>query len=172
MSKLQLILLGILHFVLIAASQIFLFDNVHLLGYINPMIYVWFVLMLPYKTPRWATLLLSFAMGCLIDVCTFGQGFNMVTLTLIGFLRPFILQFYTSNRDVTLWQRPSLSDMGFAAFSFYVVLLVFIHHTLFFMLDIFRITEILPFLLRLMLSIISTSLVILLCDYLFMRKKL
>ena len=171
MSRLQLILLGCLHFILISASQVFIFNNFHFLGYINPMIYVWFVLMLPYKTPHWAVLLLSFTMGLTIDVFSFGQGFHTAILTFIGLVRPFFLNFYTGNRDVTFWQKPTLSDMGFAQFTFYIAILVFVHHLLFFALDIFRPTEILPFLIRVILSSLTTISVILICDVVFMKER-
>ncbi|MDR1005388.1 MAG: hypothetical protein LBL74_00795 [Bacteroidales bacterium] len=171
MNRLQIIAIGVLHFLLIAAAQIFIFNNIRFLGYINPMIYVWFILMLPYKTPYWALLLLSFAMGLCIDVFTFGQGFHTATLTFIGFLRPFILKFYTGNRDITVWQRPTSSDMGFMQFTFYITILIFIHHLLFFTLDILRFTELIPFIIRLILSSVTTIIVIIICDLLFMKHK-
>ncbi|MDR1847430.1 MAG: hypothetical protein LBR17_04870 [Bacteroidales bacterium] len=172
MSRWHLILLGAVHFVLIAASQVFIFNNIHFFGYINPMIYVWFVLMLPYSTPKWAVLLLSFAMGLCIDVMSLGQGFHIVSLTLIGFIRPFLLKFYTANRETTFWQRPSLADMGFAQYTFYVTILVFIHHTLYFGLDIFRFNEIIPFILRLTASFVTTIVVILISDMLFIKRRI
>ncbi|MDR1725886.1 MAG: rod shape-determining protein MreD [Bacteroidales bacterium] len=171
MSRLNITLLGALHFVLLLFAQVLLFDNVRLFGYVNPMIYIWFVLMLPYKTPHWAVLILAFLMGLCVDVLSFGQGFHAVTLTFIGFIRPFVLNFYTGNRDIAPYQRPTLSDMGFMQFAFYISLLVIIHHLLFFSLDVFRFDEIFPFLLRLFLSTVSTVVIILLCDFLFLRKR-
>ena len=171
MSRLQLILLGCFHFVFISVSQVFIFNNFHLLGYINPMIYVWFILMLPYKTPNWAVLLLSFAMGLTIDVLSFGQGFHAAILTLIGLLRLFLLNLYVGNRDVTFWQRPTLSDIGFAQFVSYVSILVFIHHFFYFALEMFRPAEVLPFLIRVILSSLATISVILICDITFMRPR-
>jgi hypothetical protein len=127
--------------------------------------------MLPYKTPHWAVLLLAFAMGLCIDIFSFGQGFHTAVLTFIGLIRPFFLNFYTGNRDITFWQRPTLSDMGFMQFAFYVTISVLAHHLLFFSLDIFRPSEILPFLFRVVLSSLATISVILICDITFMRKR-
>ena len=71
--------------------QIFLFDNIALSSYFHPLIYVAFIILLPLDTkPVW-TMLLSTAMGLVVDVMTGMGGLNVIACTALGFFRPMIL---------------------------------------------------------------------------------
>lgn len=164
-------LLGFIHFILIAAFQIFILNGVELFGYFNPMVYIWFILMLPTNTPKWLILVLSFAMGFTIDIFAGQLGFHAAALTLIGFIRPLFIKFFFSSKDLDNSLRPSISEMGLNAFLPYVAILVFIHHFLYFTIEIFSLSEFFYTFIRVVLSSISTISIILLLDYLFIRQK-
>ena len=47
-----------IRFVILVFLQIFILENINLRGYINPYLYVYFILLLPFETAGW--LLLNF----------------------------------------------------------------------------------------------------------------
>lgn len=165
------IIVGFIHFFVIAAFQVFILDGVHLLGYINPLIYLWFILMLPTNTPKWAVLLLSFSMGFVIDIFSGYIGFHCAVLTFIGFIRPLFINIFFSGKEIESNLRPSIAEMGLSTFLPYLAFLVFIHHFLYFSFEIFSFSEFFKTLLRIFLSSITTILLILLFDFLFFRKR-
>ncbi|MCI0523101.1 MAG: rod shape-determining protein MreD, partial [Bacteroidales bacterium] len=61
-------------FVGLILLQLLIFNNIQLSGYINPYIYVMFILVLPLNIPSWILLLLSFMTGLVVDLFsgTFG----------------------------------------------------------------------------------------------------
>ena len=165
------IIVGFIHFFVIAAFQVFILDGVHLLGYINPLIYLWFILMLPTNTPKWAVLLLSFSMGFVVDIFAGYIGIHCAVLTFIGFIRPLFINIFFSGKEIESNLRPSIAEMGLSTFLPYLAFLVFIHHFLYFSFEIFSFSEFFKTLLRIFLSSITTILLILLFDFLFFRKR-
>ncbi|MCK9164202.1 MAG: rod shape-determining protein MreD [Bacteroidales bacterium] len=165
------ILLGFLHFILIAAFQVFVLNGMHFVGYINPLIYVWFILMLPTNTPKWAVLMLSFSMGFVVDMFSGYIGLHCAVLTFIGFIRPIFINVFFSGKEIESNLRPSIAEMGLSNFLPYLAILVFIHHFFYFTFEIFSFVEIFRTLLRIVLSSISTILIILLFDFIFFKQK-
>ncbi|MCH3924603.1 MAG: rod shape-determining protein MreD [Bacteroidales bacterium] len=165
------IISSIIQFIILAVVQIFILDNINLFGYINPMLYIWFIIMLPYNTPKWLVLISSFLMGISIDVFSADIGVNATCSVLIGFLRPILLSIFSGNIDKDSSIRPSISTLGFLNFLLYSLIIVFIHHSLYFIIETFSFKEFLQVLLRISLSTIVTMLFILLLDTIFYHKK-
>ncbi|MCK9164072.1 MAG: rod shape-determining protein MreD [Bacteroidales bacterium] len=165
------ILLGFLHFILIGAFQVFILNGMHFVGYINPIVYVWFILMLPTNTPKWAVLLLSFSMGIAVDIFAGYIGLHCAILTFIGFIRPLFINIFFSGKEIESNLRPSIAEMGLSNFLPYLAILVFIHHFLYFTFEIFSFAEFFKTLLRITISSVSTILIILLLDFLLFRQK-
>lgn len=165
------ILLGILHFILIAAFQVFILNGMPLIGYTNPLVYVWFIIMLPTNTPKWAVLLLSFSMGFIVDIFSGYIGLHCAVLTFIGFIRPILINVFFSGKEIESNLRPSIAEMGLSNFLPYLAILVFIHHFLYFTFEIFTFHEILLTLLRIVVSSASTISIILVLDFLLFRQE-
>ena len=85
-------------FVLLVLLQEFFFSNIQLSGFINPYVYVLFVLMLPMKTPRWILLTTAFLLGLSVDLFADTLGFHTFATTLIAFVRPDVINFFTNRR--------------------------------------------------------------------------
>ena len=62
------IIWGIVRFLVLLCTQVLVLDNINLFGYVEPMLYIWFILLLPIKTPKWLVLILSFLMGFCVDI--------------------------------------------------------------------------------------------------------
>jgi len=55
-------------FISLVLIQVLIFNQVQFSGFFNPYIYVLFIILLPLSTPRYATLILAFLLGLVIDI--------------------------------------------------------------------------------------------------------
>ncbi|MBR1769013.1 MAG: rod shape-determining protein MreD [Bacteroidales bacterium] len=164
------ILISLVQFILLFFFQVLVLDNISLWGMVNPMVYVWFIILLPYNTPRWLTLTSSFLLGICVDIFSSQMGINAFACTLVAFIRPLLLNAFSGNIENT-FQRPSASRLGFVNFLFYVIILVAIHHLTYFLLGTFALNEIISVLFRTLISLAATVIIIILCDAVFFHKQ-
>lgn len=161
----------ILRFLILVLVQVLVLNNIRFGAYVNPYLYVLFILMLPYETPGWLLLLSSFFIGYSVDLFSNTPGMHTAASVFMAFCRPGILKRIVLKQDHDPDSFPSLADMGFRGFFTYSLLLVFIHHATLFFLEIFRFSEIILTLMRAGLSTIFTLLLIIIAQYLFYSKQ-
>ncbi|MDD3567015.1 MAG: rod shape-determining protein MreD [Bacteroidales bacterium] len=157
-------------FVLLVILQIFVLNNVQLSGYINPYLYVLFILILPYEIPGWALLLVGLITGITIDTFMNTYGMHSSATIFMAFMRPYMLRMLADREDVDKKGSPSISGNGFVWFLKYASILVFAHHLILFFTEAFSISTFLPTLWRTVLSSITTTIFILIGMYLFDRR--
>ena len=123
---------NILRFIMLILLQVFILDNIQFMGYLNPMIYVLFILSLPVRFPKWAILFLAFIMGLIIDIFSNTAGMHSFALVFAAFLRTPIINIFTSL-DEGSNPTPSFHTFGVSAYVKYIITIVLLHHiTLFF----------------------------------------
>ena len=127
---------NILRFIFLILLQVFILDNIQFMGYINPMIYVLFILSLPVRFPKWALLILAFIMGLIIDVFSNTAAMHSFALVFAAFLRTPVINIFTSI-DEGSNPTPSFHTFGVSAYVKYVVILVLIHHFILFFIESF-----------------------------------
>lgn len=154
-------------FVLLVLMQVFVFNKIYLGGYINPYIFLMFILLLPYEISGITLLVLSFTMGFTIDLFSGSLGVHAAATTLVGFARATILNTVMPKRDNDSSAQPGINYMGIQTFIIYTFFVVFIHHFLFFFLDTLRFSEIPQVLLRTLLSSLTTTVIIFVLTILF-----
>src|SRR6056297_4336346 len=88
----------IISFILLLTLQILVLNNIQLSGFINPYLYVLFILILPFETPKWMLLLLAFILGMVVDLFSHTPGMHTSATVFMAFLRPYVLEFF-SPRD-------------------------------------------------------------------------
>ena len=128
---------NIIRFIILVLFQVFILNNIEINGYINPYFYVYFILLLPFETPKWLLLTSAFIIGLSIDVFSNSLGINSAACVLIAFLRPGLINVLTSKREFETGIKPGIRDLGFVWFFNYSIILVFIHHFALFFLDAF-----------------------------------
>jgi hypothetical protein len=84
---------------------------------------------------------------------------------LAGFVRPYVLRVISPRDGYEPGVNPSMLIYGFRWFLLYAGLIVLIHHTLLFYLEVFRFTDFFRTLLRVLLSSLFTTTFILLLEY-------
>lgn len=142
-----------------------LFNNIQFSGYINPYIYIMFILLLPVEIPSWLLLLLSFGTGIVVDLFSGSPGMHSSATVLAGFLRPTILRIVSPRDGYEARSELSMLNYGFRWFLTYTVLMVLIHHTVLFYLEVFRFADFFRTMLRVILSSIFTVTFIVLIEF-------
>ena len=125
-----------LSFIVFVLLQIFVLNKVILWEFVTPMVYMAFIFSLPFQTPRWAVILLGFLLGMTIDFFTGMIGFHALATLIIAFIRPFFIRFISARDEREEHLRPIFYDMRFIWYLQYVFWLTFIHHFVYFFVDI------------------------------------
>jgi len=82
---------NIIRFIVVVIFQVLVMDNVMISGYMVPYIYLLFILLMPFETPRWIVLMAGFALGLGIDLFEHTLGMHTAATVLIAFVRPYFL---------------------------------------------------------------------------------
>jgi len=159
----------IIRFIVLVLFQILILNNIKLNGYLNPYFYVLFILLLPFETPRWLLLLSAFLLGFSVDMFENTMGINIAACVLMAYLRPYVIRFVASKQDYEPGLEPCIRDLGFTWFISYSLILVFIHHFAMFYIEVFRFSEFLSTLYRVLGSTVFTMVLIIMSQYLFYK---
>ena len=89
---------NLLRFAVLVLVQVLILNNIQISGYLNPYVYVLFVLLLPFETPNWLLLVVAFLLGLSIDLFSQTPGIHAFATVFMAFFRPFILN-VLSPRD-------------------------------------------------------------------------
>ncbi|MCX6333364.1 MAG: rod shape-determining protein MreD [Bacteroidia bacterium] len=152
-------------FILLFLLQFLLFNNIQFSGYVNPYIYIMFILLLPVEIPSWLLLALSFATGLVMDLFSGTPGMHTSATVLAGFVRPYVLRVISPRDGYEPGVDPSMMIYGFKWFLIYASIIVFIHHLALFYLEVFRFADFFSTMLRVILSSLFSILFILLLEY-------
>lgn len=122
-------------FIGLVLLQVLLLNNIEIASIINPFLYIYFIIALPIQINRILLLVIGFILGLLIDVFANTWGIHAMATTFIAYLRPYILSFASTQEELDR-VIPRFKVMRFNYIK-YIVLLVFIHHLLLFLLEAF-----------------------------------
>lgn len=139
-------------FILLVLAQILLFNNIQFSGYVNPYVYILFILLLPIEIPAALTLVLSFGIGIIIDFYSGSAGMHASASTLAGFVRPFVLRSVSPRDGYEPGAQPSMLSYGFRWFFIYSAVITLIHHAALFLIETFSVIDFFSTFLRAILS--------------------
>jgi rod shape-determining protein MreD len=150
--------------ILLISLQLLLFNNIQFSGYINPYVYIMIVLLLPSTIPSWLLLIISFLTGLIIDLFMGSPGMHSSATLLAGFSRPYVLAAIAPRDGYESGKELSMLVYGFRWFAVYASIIIVIHHTALFYLEVFRFSGFFRTLLRVILSSAFTTAFILLAE--------
>lgn len=156
-------------FAVLVAAQVLVFNQVQFSGFVNPYVYVLFVLLLPQSSPRYVLLVLSFLLGLTIDIFSNSLGVHAAATVFLGYVRPLVIRII-SNREEDRSDYPGLAQNKFRWFLYYVSIMVFMHHAILFYLEVFTFDQFFSTLYRVFLSSLFSIAVIVLSQFLIFRE--
>jgi rod shape-determining protein MreD len=161
---------NIVRFLIVILFQILVMDNVMINGYMIPYIYVIFILLMPFETPRWLQLLAGFLLGMGIDIFEHTPGMHTAATVLVAFIRPYLLNLLAPRDGYEPDTFPRIHYYGFLWFLKYTLIIVAVHHLALFYLEVFQLKDFLSTLLRVILSTLLSASTIVLSQYFVFRK--
>jgi len=161
---------NIIRFIVVVLFQILVMDNVMINGYLVPYVYLLFILLMPFETPRWVILLSGFLLGLGIDIFEQTPGMHTAATVLVAFIRPYLLNLLSPRDGYEPDTFPRIHYYGFLWFVKYALIIVIIHHFVLFYLEVFQLKDFLSTLLRVILSTLLSASTIVLSQYFVFRK--
>ena len=147
-------------FLILLAAQVLILNHVHLLDVAMPLLYIYFAITFRRGFPRWVILLSCFLMGLIVDMFSSTPGLAAGTMTLIGFIQPFLVE-RTAPRDSAEDMEISVATLGYGGFAFLSGVITAIYCLVFFKLEAFSFFEWFVWLERIIASSLLTWVLIL-----------
>ena len=130
----------LVRFLLLLFFQVLILNQVHLLGYITPLLIGYMVVCFHRGTSRIEMLLWGFAIGLTFDMFSNTAGMGSAAMTLIAMIQPSLLTLFTP-RDASEDFTPTFRTLGFWTYLLYVFILMFVLHAVFYLLDAFTLVN-------------------------------
>lgn len=169
--SINILLRNIGRFITLIFIQVFIFNNIHLtsLGAV-PVIYILYIILLPFETPKWIVLILAFFIGISIDIFSDSLGLNAASSVLIGFVRPGILNMLAPRDGYETASFPRVYYQGINWFVKYSLSLVVIHQFAYYLLESFSFENFFVILLKVFIASVASIMLIIISQYIFFRK--
>lgn len=137
-------LISILRFIFLLFLQSFLLNNINFFGFINPNLYLLFIIVYRLDSNPSVLIILGFLLGLLLDLLTQGSGGHTIATLTISFLRPYIakLSFGINYEMPTAMLHGSFLSQRLL----YLSLIIFFHHLILYSLIYFSFDNILTIL--------------------------
>jgi len=159
-----------IRFFVLLFLQVLILNNIQLGGYINPYVYVLFILLLPFETPGWLMIILGFLMGFFIDVFSNTLGIHAAATVMMALARHYLLRQKAPRSGFDKKASPSIHSFGRFWFIKYSVFLIAIHHVFLFYMEVFSFNFFFTTLFRACLNIFITSIIVFLSQYSVYKK--
>ncbi|MCL6295686.1 rod shape-determining protein MreD [Jejuia spongiicola] len=164
----SIISLNSVRFLVLVLTQVLICNHINFLGYVNPNVYILFIILFPVKNNRSLFILVSFLLGLIIDLFLDSGGIHAAACVFIAYTRPIILKF--SFGMVYEHQNMKFNTVDFGAKLTYITIMTVVHHIILYSLEIFSISKIILVLQKTLFSSIFTIILCVLLIIIFSRK--
>ncbi len=125
----------ILSNLIVLIAQIFLLRDMGIGGWAFLFVYTYIVIKAPIDLNRNVLVFISFIAGWIVDIFYDTHGLHAFALVLIAYLRPFILNILTPANGYDDRSKISLQEMTWLWYLPYVGFMLFVHHSVLFLLE-------------------------------------
>ena len=164
------IIRNIIRFILLVLVQVLIIKNIELGRFINPFLYVLFIIVLPFETPKWLLLVSAFIIGISIDFFYNTSGMHAAATVFMAYIRPSVLKLFSPRDGYEFGTQPTVQYLGLPWFLSYASIMVVLHHFILFFIEIFRFSEFFSTFFRVIVSAVFSVLLIIVTQFLFNRK--
>lgn len=147
-------------FVSTIIAQILILNDLRLGIFVNPYVYVLFIMSLPIGLGRNTALTLAFGTGLIVDLFSNTPGMHAAASTLIAFVRPKVLSVIALNSEYKADSMPTIHTYGPEWYMKYATIMISIHHVTLFFIEQFDAFALWTTLLRVVVSIAATLLIV------------
>lgn len=162
------VFINTIRFLLLVLTQVLLLNHIDFLGYINPYIYILFIIIYPFTGNKSLLIFLSFILGLTVDFFEDSGGIHAAASVFIAYIRPVVLKysFGISYEYNTI----KISNTDFIKQLIYVGSMVLFHHIVLFSLEIFNTDHLILLLKSIVFSSIFSIIIILSAITIFSKK--
>lgn len=158
-------------FVFLVLTQALVLNHIEVGGGSLIMIYPLFVLLLPVEMNVFMMLFLSFLLGLSVDAMSDTFGLHASAALGMAYFRPVIFKLFASRDGYEGLVETNIHVMGIAWFIKTFGVLLLIHHFWFFLLELFKLNELLFVAQKTLISLPMSFVICILLQYLFIRKQ-
>lgn len=163
-------LLGnIARFILLLIAQVLIFNRIDFYGFINPFPYILFIILFPVNGNKPALLFSSFLLGIIMDMFWNSGGVHAAACVILAYFRPSIFKF--SFGLSYEYQTVKLNDVLTPERFSFILIAVIIHHSILFVLEVFKVSFLWEILVRTFFSTIFTIITCILIIYIIKPSK-
>ena len=162
---------NIFRFIFLLGLQILVLNKIQLSVYLNPFLYVLFILSLPIETPKGLVLILSFITGLVMDMFGDTLGMHTTACLFMGLLRPGMIKLISPREGFEFYFKPTIQYLGLPKYLVYAGVLVFVHHFVLFFIEYFRFSELIYMFIKIFASSAFTLILIFISQQFFSRGK-
>ena len=159
-----------LFFIFLVLLQVLVLNNIAFSGYLNPYVYILFILLLPASYDKIYEMLIAFVLGLSIDLFENSGGVHIAATVLLSFLRRTVLSIATQKQgqdfeEVRIQRLPLTNQL------IYFLLAIFLHHFTLFLIESFTFNDLGTVLIRTLVSGLFTGVFIILVQLWRLRPK-
>ena len=158
-------------FVLLMALQLLVLNYVYLGGYVMPMLYVLFILMLPTNTSRIPMLVIAFGTGLVADIMNGSLGFHALACTVVAMLRIWFADRILTRGEPVVITRPSIFSVTPQHFITYLLLMLGAFYLVFYSAELFGFRGFGGVILATICSTLVTAILAVIYQYIFLKKE-
>jgi hypothetical protein len=167
MSAVWTVVRQLVRFALYTGAYVLIISHLKLFEVGWCFFYLGFLLFLPLQLPVAAQLLLGFGTGLAMDICFDTGGLHAAAAVLLMYARPRVVGLLTPRDGYDALDEANVHQMGWQWFLVYLLLLVSLHHSAYFFLELGSFRHPLLTLARVGASILFTSVSLLIVQLLF-----
>ncbi|MCL2435653.1 MAG: rod shape-determining protein MreD [Lentimicrobiaceae bacterium] len=158
-------------FFVLILLQVFVFNYVQWFGFLNPAVYLLFLILLPLEIPKSSQYIIAFVTGFIVDAFLRTYGIQAFACVLMVFLRPYIILVLNGLKPLEsgIIPRPGVKD--FAWILIYTFLLVLVQQFSVTILETFQWVEWWRIVWTSALNTLFTTFIILCIEYVFYAGK-
>lgn len=159
-------------FIFLILFQGIILNDVNLMdGMAIPYLYVIVILMLPLETPRWLELIIGLVCGISMDMFTNTLGIHASACVMLAYARPLMLRAIAPRDGYEFGQWATIQSLGLTWYLKYAGLLIFVHHTWLFFLEVYSFKGFFDTFARVIFSTMFTLILAILSQYLITSNK-
>jgi rod shape-determining protein MreD len=162
-------ILNSIRFFVLITLQVVVLNQINFGGWINPYLYVLFIILYPINSNKFGFIAASFALGLLVDIFSDSGGVHATACLMLAYFRPVFLRFAFGLSYE--YQTIRIADkLTVDRFTFIMTSILF-HHIILFTLELYRLSLFFNIILHTIVSTLFTFLICIISIYLIKSNK-